>query len=251
MDVLAMIGNWLEKTYQNDVKLSGLIWLHDIAGNRMGESPTRCLNMFNRLCGDTTMDHVVLVSTMWEKIQADEGVRRQRQLQEDFWKNLIEKGSRVDSLKKANKDEAWRIVDEVIRDHKQREAVLLQQELVDFKRKLSETEAGKMLYTSMQKQLAEQMDCLKTVMDKLEKAGDQKTKKILRQEHDRVEKEFQKTFRDVERKMKVPFGKRMFGTVFGRKKRTVSLYSAKRKSELSVALESRQVVTEVVESLCE
>ncbi|KAJ3553263.1 hypothetical protein NP233_g12686 [Leucocoprinus birnbaumii] len=201
MEILNMISEWLKKTYESKIKLSGLIYLHRITDNRMAGSPYKNLRMFGELCGDLVMTQVVLVTTMWEKVVEVIGAGRQAELKATFWKGLIDRGSEVDALKTATSEEAWRIVLNVVERRMQKDAaevVLLQEELVDKGIKLNETHAGRALYTDLQKQLAEQKESMKSLLAQVEKSNDPHLTKELRKEYDRIQKEFDRTFHEAE-----------------------------------------------------
>jgi hypothetical protein len=158
--------------YSKQVKLSGIIYLHRITSNQMAGSPYKNLLTFGELCGDTAMTQVRLVTTMWGEVETEVGEGRERELREKYWKRFIEKGSETDRLQDTKREEAWRVVDRLIRDSKKRRAVLLQQELVDLEKRLNETSAGKTLYSSHQKLLADQKESLKSLLDQVEKLND-------------------------------------------------------------------------------
>ncbi|KXN84719.1 hypothetical protein AN958_12146 [Leucoagaricus sp. SymC.cos] len=222
MEILTMISDWLEKTYKNDVKLSGLVYLHRISDNRMAGTPHKNLRMFGKLSGDTAMNHVILVSTMWSKVRQQVGEEREGELREQFWKPLITKGSRIDRLNPANRTEAWRIIDQLIKEREKRDAVLLQEEIVDLRRQLNETEAGKALYTSLQKLLASQKEALGTMLTEINNLKDPKLKKELEKEYKKTEAQFQKTFEDM-RTMKIPLGKTILMFFFGKRTRAKAI----------------------------
>jgi hypothetical protein len=208
--------------YRNDVKLSGLVYLHRITDNRMAGSPYKNLRMFGNLCGDDAASRVVLVSTMWERL-ADQkvGETREVQLRQQFWNNLIDKGSGVDRLRTSTPGEAWRIVTGVISRAEEREAVLLQEEVVKIGLNLNETEAGKTLYTGLQKLLADQKETLKTLLTQAEKSDDPKLKKEFEREYKKIQQQFDKTFAEVS-SMKISIGRRILLLFFGKKSHAVS-----------------------------
>ncbi|KAJ3570350.1 hypothetical protein NP233_g4464 [Leucocoprinus birnbaumii] len=208
MEILTLINEWLERTYKNDVKLSGLIYLHRITDNRMAGSPLKNLRMFGNLCGDNAASRVILVSTMWEKVDQSIGQRREGQLKSEFWQGLIERGSSVDRLRNSSSVEAWRVVDSMISTTEQREVVLLQQEVVELERKLNETEAGKALHTSLQRLLYDQKETLKSLLAQVEKSDDPRLKVELEKEYKKIQSQFDKTFKEVN-KMKIPIGRRL------------------------------------------
>ncbi|XP_006459410.1 hypothetical protein AGABI2DRAFT_191396 [Agaricus bisporus var. bisporus H97] len=223
MEVLHIISAWLEKTYsKKQVKLSGMIYLHRITDNRMAGSPHKNLRMFGELCGDVAMNQVRLVSTMWGKVKPEVGEERERELRDKFWRHFIDKGSKIERLKETKGEEAWRIVHQLIHDSKKREAVLLQEELVDLEKKLNETAAGKTLYTSLQKLLADQKESLRSLLAQVEKSNDPNLTKELKKEYARINDQFQRTFQEVS-KLKIPLGKRIMLFFFGKKTRAKAI----------------------------
>ncbi|KAF9450923.1 hypothetical protein P691DRAFT_773577 [Macrolepiota fuliginosa MF-IS2] len=218
MEILMMISEWLQKTYERDVRLSGLIYLHRITDNRMAGSPLKNLRMFGELCGDVAMNKVILVSNMWQKVKPEVGVARESELRDKFWKILLDKGSRVDRLGNAEPKEAWRIIEQLVKQKDDRGVVLLQEELVELEKKLNETQAGKTLYTALQKALDSQREALKSLLAQLENSSDPALTKELKKEQQKIEREFQKTFDEVKR-LKVPFGRRILAFFFGKRAR--------------------------------
>lgn len=97
IDVLRMLADWLNQTYQANVRLGGVIYLHRIGDNRMAGSAMKNLRMFSKLCGDDALSLVVLVTTMWDLVSDDDAVHREEQLTNGgtFWAEMIDKGSVV------------------------------------------------------------------------------------------------------------------------------------------------------------
>jgi hypothetical protein len=195
----------------------------------MAGSPYRNLRMFGNLCGDSAMARVVLVSTMWERINANLGAEREKQLCEQFWKGLIEKGSGVERLQPSDTGAAWRIVGKVIETAQKREQILFQEEIVDLSRQLRETEAGKSLYTTLQKQLLEQKQNLQALLAKVDKSADSKLRKQLEKECEKNQKLLEKTFQEV-KQLKLPLGRRIMLYFFGKKARAVSPFVKKNRT---------------------
>ncbi|KXN84732.1 hypothetical protein AN958_12159 [Leucoagaricus sp. SymC.cos] len=239
MEILHMISDWLKATYvssfpfknqeladvqhrlnsyESGVKLSGLIYLHRITDNRMAGSPYKNLRMFGELCGDLAMNQVILVTTMWGRVEKYIGEGREQELKDIFWRGLINKGSRVDRLDAATGEAAWRVVGELVQKRLEAhaEAVLLQEELVDNGIKLNETHAGKALYSDLQKKLAEQKDSMKSLLAQVEKSNDPHLTRELRKEYERLQREFDRTFTEAET-LKISFIKKLL-SVFANKK---------------------------------
>jgi len=174
----------------------------------MAGSPYKNLRMFGNLCGDHAASRVLLVSTMWEKIDPRIAEKREFQLAREFWKGLLEGGSRIDRLMTSQMSESWRIIDSLIQQSHEREATLLQQEIVDLERNLNETQAAQVLHSDLQKLLYEQKVSIKSLLAQVEKSDDPKLKADLQKEYDKIHKQFEKTFHEV-RKLKIPIGRRI------------------------------------------
>lgn len=200
--------------YENYVKLSGIVYLHRITDNRMAGSQYRNLRTFRGLVGDDAMKNVILLSTMWEKVQPDIGKRREGQLRDIFWKGMIERGSRIDRLEKNNYDEAWRVLTRLIKESQAQEAILLQKEVVELGKQLNETQAGKNLYTQFQKLLTEQKAFMKILMEQVKKP---EMKEKLEREAKRLEEQFRESFNQAE-ELEVSFGRQIMLLFFGTKK---------------------------------
>ncbi|KAI6025261.1 hypothetical protein PISMIDRAFT_55713, partial [Pisolithus microcarpus 441] len=154
-DILRLIAMWLEKKYRGNVTLSGIIYTHCITDNRMSGSVCKNLDMFARLCGDRAAGGVRLVTTMWDRAKNRElAENRVSQLEQNFWRPLIDAGARHERFEENSPRRAW----EIINDLTGGEALLIQEELVDGGRKLNETTAGQTLYTQFQKLLQEQKE---------------------------------------------------------------------------------------------
>ncbi|KAJ3571955.1 hypothetical protein NP233_g3416 [Leucocoprinus birnbaumii] len=196
--ILCLINDWLKETYQREVKLSGLVYLHRITHNRMAGTPHKNLRMFAKLCGDIAMTQVILVTTFWERGDArTAGQGRVKELMDIYWKPLLDRGSSVDALKTATPAEAWRIITALIGKRvKESERVLLQEEIVDKKIALNETEAGQALYSNYQKQLAARKKNLAKLRKDLEVSKDKDLKSRLEAEIKVAEQEFNKTFQE-------------------------------------------------------
>jgi len=213
LEILQMVSNWLKNIYEKDIKLAGIIYLHRITDNRMAGTPHRNLRMFGELCGDQAVKKVVFATTMWDRVVRETGVRRENELFENYWKTMINYGASTARFSNTA-DSAWQIV-EIILKHHETEVLLLQEEIVDLKRSLNETQAGKTLYSDLQRLLAEQRD---TVRSLAEQARDESNPELARQldaELKRIQKDFDKTFSEI-KDLKIPFGKSLM--MFFRKK---------------------------------
>lgn len=86
-EALSEIALLLGDPYRNKILLSGIIYAHRITDIRMQGSAKKNLLMFRQLCGQDALNKVVLVTTMWDKVSNDEGVKRETELPDtpEFW----------------------------------------------------------------------------------------------------------------------------------------------------------------------
>jgi DNA anti-recombination protein RmuC len=177
--------------------------------------------MFGELCGDQAVKKVVLVTTMWDKSNTDPKTHNQREkeLFDKYWKTMINYGASTARFENSAVS-AWEIIAPIL-EQREAEVLLLQEELVDLKRALSETQAGKTLYSDLQRLLAEQRDTVRSLADQaLEQSNSQLAQK-LEAELKRIQKDFDKTFNEIKR-LKIPLGKRLL-LLFSKKSRAVRI----------------------------
>ncbi|CAN8103181.1 unnamed protein product [Discula destructiva] len=94
-EVLQMIADYLAAAYKEEMKLSGIIYVHPISDNRVTHHATKNLEMFRKLTGEKNLKHVILATSMWDKVTPDEGVRREDELKGKFWKLLTAMGAKT------------------------------------------------------------------------------------------------------------------------------------------------------------
>src|SRR5204863_7936488 len=124
--------------------LSGIIYLHRITDVRMAGSSLRNLSMFKKLCGENFYSQVMLVTTMWDNLRSrDVGEQREKELlrKKEWWGLMAQRGSKT-IRHNGSKGSALMIINHLmnIRDG----AILdIQREIVDEKRDLADTSAGR------------------------------------------------------------------------------------------------------------
>nr|RBQ99978.1 hypothetical protein FVER53263_08695 [Fusarium verticillioides] len=140
-EVLKEIALSLVKTYEDNVKLSGILYLHRITDRRLGGSAQKNLMMFRKLCGKDSLKNVILVTTMWEGEDAATGERREQELiaTDGFWGALVEEGAQV-SRHNNTRSSAMSLLRTVAKNN--RVTISIQKEMVSEHKDLNETEAG-------------------------------------------------------------------------------------------------------------
>src|SRR5688572_18581441 len=81
--------------YKDGTKLAGIIYIHRISDFRMGGIATRNFKMFRRLCGDSTLKNVIIVTNMWGQVPKEVGEARETELatQDLFFKPVLDSGA--------------------------------------------------------------------------------------------------------------------------------------------------------------
>ena len=186
----------------------------------MAGSPHRNLRMFGELCGDQAVKKAVLVTTMWDKVQRDKGVnvRREKELFEIYWKPMIQYGASTARFTNSA-DSAWDIIDPILKQ-RETEVLLLQEELVDLKRALNETQAGKILYSDLNRLLVEQRDTVRSLAEQARNQSNPELAQKLEAELKRIQMDLDEMFNEI-KELKIPFGKRLM-LIFSKKPRGVS-----------------------------
>ena len=193
IDVLKDVADYLNKSYENKILLSGIIYLHRISDTRVGGSGMRNLRMFRKLVGDDSLDNVVLATTMWSVVPDIEvGVRRESELTQgsEFWRHMISKGSRV-FRQDRGVESAKEIVQHIIQKQK-RHVLDIQQDMVDRGVTLNNTAAGKEVQAELAKQQAEHEQRIERMQNEWREAianKDQEHQEELRQPKQEIDRQ--------------------------------------------------------------
>jgi len=207
-EVLQQIAHWLTKSYKTKKLLSGIIFLHRISDNRMAGTPLRNLQMFGKLCGDKALPNVVLATTMWNRPKADEAgdQRRENDLRATYWQPMLTHGSMMERFN-GSYGSAWSIVDIILRADITT-TVLLQEEMVDLQKHLSQTEAGRALYAHLHQAFSRHQTTVLRLSQDAKRQDDAALADELKEEYRRAEADLH-AIGDQLDAMKVPIGKRI------------------------------------------
>ena len=113
----------------------------------MSRTPLKNLAIFKDLCGESNMKNIVLVTTMWDLEDLSVGLKREEELRSTYWKDMIQLGSHTSRFWGTHAS-AWEIIDHLnLNDPRQtRQPLQIQREMVDQRKQLQETVAGKSLF---------------------------------------------------------------------------------------------------------
>lgn len=152
--------------------------------------------MLRKLCGDDTLQNVAIVTNMWDLESEVKGVIREEELKTDdlFFKPVLEKGAQM--LRHNNTlDSARAIVSHFIR--KDPLALLIQRELVDEHKDITETAAGVVLQGELANLLEQHRKELQDIRRDIVRAMAEKDVQT-RQELDQVRTELERKLNIVQ-----------------------------------------------------
>ncbi|PUU73510.1 P-loop containing nucleoside triphosphate hydrolase protein [Tuber borchii] len=200
VDILATIANWVEQANNERKHLSGIIYFHRIIDPRMESSSVKNLRMFRELCGERNFSNVILCTTMWDKVEEEEGRRREQELEseETFWGSLVSRGAQV--VRHRGPDlvaSARKIVETLI----QKDTIVLQvQEELDQNSSLSDTSAGKLLTSAIEDIKKKHEEEMAAIMAEMQAAKDDKEEiRLLKEYYEKEIKGLRKATEELEK----------------------------------------------------
>ena len=126
--------------YKIGFRLSGVIYIHHASGNHSDKTPGHSFNMFRKICGESTLDDVVIITnTRKDDLQATRRARG-RELHSDSSEPTLDGGSRI-----VQYDDTAESAHVIIRMIVAGQPIVLriQRELVDENNDIVDTIAGK------------------------------------------------------------------------------------------------------------
>jgi hypothetical protein len=158
-EVLQLIAEYLAAAYRKDMKLSGIIYMHPISDTRVTHHATKNLQMFQKLTGEKNLKNVVLATSMWDKVSAEQGQAREHELKTKFWNLLL--AWEAKAVRYAGTPESARSIAQMLMANKPF-FLQLQQEMGKDNKALKDTAAGQQVMIELvklreehQKELAE------------------------------------------------------------------------------------------------
>jgi hypothetical protein len=175
----------------------------------MAGSTLRNLTMFESLCGKKNLKNVIFVTTMWDQVLEDVGKERERELRQNFFRPILERGAHMFAYD-GRAESGWSIIDRFVDD---RFATLLQEELVDLKKELCETDAGRQLYGILEKLVEQQRktaDAIRKELDSLNESKEESSELLmeLQKDYEDLRVRLSKALEDMQ-KLDIPVVKRI------------------------------------------
>ncbi|KAI6165664.1 P-loop containing nucleoside triphosphate hydrolase protein [Pisolithus thermaeus] len=199
-DVLTSIAAYLSNTYEQGAKLAGIIYMHRISDFRMSGTSKRNFRIFRELCGESTLNNVLIVTNMWGNVDSKTGEERERELatNDKLFKPVLEKGARL--LRHDNTEtSAHAILRNLI--NSQTAILAIQHEIVNQRKGLAQSAAGSELTRLLKEQAQRYGDEITKLRGEVELATRAKdeARKELQEEVERKRLEIERIQHDVGR----------------------------------------------------
>jgi uncharacterized protein YifE (UPF0438 family) len=157
---------------------------------------------------------------MWDKIPNNRGDDREKDLRAHYLKPMLDLGADVARFTNTA-DSAWQIISLVLKRRAAEGPTLIQEEMVDTRRDLIETEAAREVQSDLQKLLTAHKETIDSLRREAEKADNQEMVAVLDQERADIQKQLEKTYKETQT-LKIPLSRR-FRLIFASKPKQVSV----------------------------
>ncbi|KAI6021210.1 P-loop containing nucleoside triphosphate hydrolase protein [Pisolithus marmoratus] len=192
-DVLTHISAYLANTYEQGVKLTGIIYMHRISDTRMTGTSRRNFSLFRELCGKDAFKNILIVTNMWRDDDLVVFNERERELATDdkYYKPMLDGGARMvrhNGTPASAKD----IISQLINNGEV--TLVSQREIVEEHKEFSGTAVGKELTRALEEQ-AEEYD---TELQKLHAGLEASTRDKDEQKRQVAQDDLQKKREEIE-----------------------------------------------------
>ena len=156
--------------------------------------------MFRELCGDKTLKNVVLVTNMWTRDPHDINEARGTELSTKFFKPVLDKGAQLirhhDTTQSTHD-----IIRKIFSNHKLPVVLQIQRELVDERKGIIETSAGKAVSRELVEQAKRHRAELEKIEEGMRRAMEEKNEEM-RQELEEERRNLQEQVKRIEKESK-------------------------------------------------
>ncbi|KAI1409419.1 P-loop containing nucleoside triphosphate hydrolase protein [Hypoxylon sp. FL1857] len=178
-DIFEEITNFLGTQYALGLALKGIIFLYRITDVRIQGSTLSNMMAFEEMCGDHALKHVILLTTFWDLLEDKSlGARRQQELREDFWSDMVVKGSQVRRFD-GSRDMAEALVLRLV--DKPPVVLQIQHDIMQQGKRLEDTSAGKRIVARLERNLHEKDKELEELERQISTISNRRSSRELRQ----------------------------------------------------------------------
>ncbi|KAI0696922.1 P-loop containing nucleoside triphosphate hydrolase protein [Cytidiella melzeri] len=145
VEVLNRIAVHLHIMYEEKQYLSGIVYMHRITDTRFGGLARTNFVMLQKLCGMKTLKNVIITTNRWDEVNKEVGQARETAMKrsDKFFKPALDQGAQIDRLVDQSQEAAQGILRRLLWHDPA--ALRLQEELVDERKALPDTDAGNQL----------------------------------------------------------------------------------------------------------
>ena len=154
--------------------------------------------MFRKLCGESTLKNVVLVTNMWGVDSQDINEAREKELSSKFLKPALDKGAKM-ARHHNTTESAHDIVRRILANRPV--ALQIQRELVDERKDIIDTAAGESINQELKEQIGRHRAELKELQEEMMRALKDKDK-VARRELEEAKRNLQEKVKGTERELK-------------------------------------------------
>ncbi|KAJ2921045.1 hypothetical protein H1R20_g16049, partial [Candolleomyces eurysporus] len=163
VEILGIITSILEKQYRRGLTLHGIIYVHRIDLHVSSLAKTD-FDIFCKLCGDSFLRNVVIMTNMWSRLPSElEGLRQATDLAslDDLFEPAIAKGTVMMYHMQDTEESAHEILRQILKNDPM--PLSIQTEIVDQNKNITETSVGMAVYKNpvllfRQKELTERLE---------------------------------------------------------------------------------------------
>ncbi|KAJ7922185.1 P-loop containing nucleoside triphosphate hydrolase protein [Mycena leptocephala] len=167
-DILQMIADFFTAEW-----LSGIMYFHRISDVKMGGASKRNFTMFKKLCGEDAFENVAIVTTRWDEEDKAVGEARLAELRAkpQLYKSVLDGGVEIFQHDRSYTS-ALAILHHLL--GKTPKSLLIQREMADEGKKLSETTAGQELEHEILEQVVRHHRELTGVLEEMTQIRDRR-----------------------------------------------------------------------------
>ena len=165
--------------YVEGSKLAGVLYFYRISDPRMGGISRKDFNMFRKLCGNTALRNVVIVTNMWGEVDPQIGIAREEELvrKDIFFGSVFNMGARM-----ARHDNTFpsakAIIHHILGNHAL--PLRIQRELADEQKDISETSAGEELIRELNAKIRKHQEEMRILKEDMERAIEDRDEEMRR-----------------------------------------------------------------------
>ncbi|KAK4163297.1 P-loop containing nucleoside triphosphate hydrolase protein [Cladorrhinum sp. PSN259] len=174
-EILEQVAQFMTDTYQQGIKLTGIILLQPINQPRLQGSELKRTRLFKKLLGEDAYKRVVIATTMWDGISESEAMSRQhqRETRQEVWGDMVAAGAKV--VRHDDTAESARNIIQMLAKHKSYVDLQIQRELQENGGSVVGTSAGRQLHADLNETISKmkhEIDSLKREIELMHREKD-------------------------------------------------------------------------------